>query len=194
MIKKQADGSLIVLCDTALFRITSSGVPDPSYPATPITAGNLKSVAVENGGLLLSGNYLYGQAALVRLSSTGRRETNFNVGFNPAFPWVASVDLQQDGKILLAGDFTAVDGDLRFGIARLNATAPLPLGSVSVRLAPALTVSGPVGSKYRIESSPKVRDAIWSPLSDVQLSEPQFLFIDKEAIGENRFYRAVPVP
>ncbi len=62
--------------------------------------------------------------SIVRLNPNGSLDGSFNVGLG-ADGTVWSVALQADGKILIAGDFTTVNGNNRARIARLN-----PDGSV----------------------------------------------------------------
>ena len=88
--------------------------------------GDIYAVAIQpDGGILLAGDFanVNGQprARVARLHSDGSVETTatFNVGTG-ADAAIYSVALQADGRILLAGDFTSVNGEARNRIARLS--------------------------------------------------------------------------
>ncbi|RYD85347.1 MAG: choice-of-anchor D domain-containing protein, partial [Verrucomicrobiaceae bacterium] len=61
---------------------------------------------------------------LARFSKSGSRDSTFNPVFTRpnGVPRVSSVAVQCDGKIIVAGDFTAVNGVTRLGLVRLNAS------------------------------------------------------------------------
>ncbi len=63
---------------------------------------------------------------LVRLDNKGGVDPNFNAGSGPNGP-VYAIVLQPDGKFLIGGDFTVVNGTSRGHIARLNADGSLDL-------------------------------------------------------------------
>jgi uncharacterized delta-60 repeat protein/uncharacterized repeat protein (TIGR01451 family) len=60
------------------------------------------------------------QPYLARLNDNGNLDTTFNVGIGPNGT-VYAVAVQADGKAVIGGDFTAVNGIARNHIARLNA-------------------------------------------------------------------------
>jgi uncharacterized delta-60 repeat protein len=61
---------------------------------------------------------------LARLNSDGSVDTSFDPG-NGTDAWIESLAVQQDGKILIGGGFSIVDGFERAGFARLNANGSL---------------------------------------------------------------------
>ena len=101
---------------------TGTGVIDlDAFP------GFVNSVAVQSDGkILLTGYFdsVNGQArkSIARLNSDGSVESaaTFNSGTGLKGGGGNSLAVQADGKILVAGDFTAVDEQPRRGIARLN--------------------------------------------------------------------------
>ena len=108
----------------------NSGGLDTGFPAG--FNGYLNSVAVQPDGKILavgdfSGCGLVGRLRLARLNKDGSVDSTFN----PA-AWVDSapyrVVLQPDGKILLSGLFTVVNGQTRNRLARLNTDGSLDLG------------------------------------------------------------------
>jgi uncharacterized delta-60 repeat protein len=193
VIKPQIDGGFLIMSSTATFRVTSAGIADTGFLSL---SGNFKKLAEWNAGVLLAGNYINTQdLALARLTPNGHVDTNFVVAFGPAYSsTVSDFDFQPDGKIVVVGSFATVDGELRNGIARLNTSAAASSATLNIRLAPAITVSGAIGTQYRLEYATQLHDAIWSPLVDVVLTNSQSLFIDAEASGDTRFYRALALP
>ena len=61
---------------------------------------------------------------IARLYADGSLDTAFNPGTG-ADNWVSSVAIQQDGKVLIGGGFTGVNGTARNRIARLNSDGSL---------------------------------------------------------------------
>jgi uncharacterized delta-60 repeat protein len=64
----------------------------------------------------ITGTNRYG---IARLNANGSSDSSFNPG-TVANGWVHSIALQSDGKMLIGGSFTAVNGTNRRGIARLH--------------------------------------------------------------------------
>jgi uncharacterized delta-60 repeat protein len=135
----QADDKTIVGGDfTTVFsttlnritRLTTAGFNDtPGF--NPNASGSVRSVAIQaDGKLVVCGGFStiggVTQARLARLSSAGALDTTFtpNPGstfFNP----LECVAVQADGKILVAGPFTTMNGVARNGFARLNSDGTL---------------------------------------------------------------------
>ena len=110
-------------------RLHADGSVDASFNASADTA--VYSVAVQaDGKIVLGGDFVVVNGAarnrIARLNASGSVEstTTFSpvTGLNGS---VNSVAVQADGKIVLGGNFTTIDGTARGGIARLN-----PNGSV----------------------------------------------------------------
>lgn len=123
-------------------RLNSNGSLDGSF--VPGNYYNVYSVAVQtNNQVIVAGAATSGgPASVFRLNADGTLDTTFtnnSVG-NPTanFP-VYAVALQSDGKILMGGSFTAVGGQTRYNIARLN-----PDGSVDSSFVPPTSINGAV--------------------------------------------------
>ena len=81
-------------------------------------------MALQQDGKVLIGIWGYGYNQIARLNSDGSMDTTFNAGTGlNNLP--CSVVAQADGKVLIGGFFTAVNGTNRNGIARLNANGSL---------------------------------------------------------------------
>src|SRR4030095_10943085 len=88
-------------------------------PAQFSDAG-LYSVVVSNA----AGTTVSADATLTVNSPLGGDVVSFNPGFS-IDGFLEAIALQPDGKVLIAGDFTSVNGIARGGIARLNANGTL---------------------------------------------------------------------
>ncbi|MBY0435859.1 MAG: fibronectin type III domain-containing protein, partial [Cyclobacteriaceae bacterium] len=90
-----------------------------------------KVVLQQDGKILIGGGFTsYNGASrnrIARLNSDGSVDNGFNVGTG-ADNTIFSVALQQDGKILIGGNFTSYNGVARNRIARLNADGSLDVG------------------------------------------------------------------
>ena len=100
-----------------------SGVSSPLYPA-------VESIAMQSDGkVLIGGNFNLvngtNRDGIARLNADGSLDGSFNPGMGISGGSVASMALQSDGKVLIGGNFTAVNGTNRNRIARLNAGGSL---------------------------------------------------------------------
>lgn len=145
----QPDGKIIIggqfstvrgLMRTNLARLNADGSGDPMF--NPIPSYNpIHALALQSDGRLLVGTFLkfticdeqdgcfdHYESSVVRLDSNG----SLDGSFQPAtaqnyseFGQFRSLVAQPDGKVLIAGNFTSVNGTNRNGIARLNADGTL---------------------------------------------------------------------
>lgn len=138
-IAVQPDGKIIIVGNFTsvngqprggIARLNPDGTPESTAtfnPGTGASGGGVASVVVQaDGKIVIGGNFttLNGQPRnrIARLHSDGSLESTAT--FNPgtgANVIVYCVALQEDGKILLGGAFSNVNGQARKGIARLNA-------------------------------------------------------------------------
>lgn len=137
----------------SFLRLLPDGSRDVSFaPSNSSTAGGASyfraMVLQPNGKLLVAGSYLVTSGntpnqTVLRLESTGALDASFtSVAFtNPYINLGANVlALQPDGKVVVGGEFTAVNGTPRVNVARLNADGTHDVGFVP----PLLT--GPVNT------------------------------------------------
>lgn len=114
-------------------RLNSDGTVDPTFQNAP--AGQVKSnhnvrgIAVQADGKIVIGGYFtlidgVARNRIARLNADGSLDTSFDVGTG-ANNNIEDVKLQADGKILISGSFTQVQGVNRWGVARLNADGSL---------------------------------------------------------------------
>ena len=83
---------------------------------------------------------------IARLNTDGTLDMTFDPGFG-VNGVVRSVAIQSDGKIVIAGEFSQVDGENRFNIARLNTD-----GSVDASFDPGLGSDGVIWSVAIVET------------------------------------------
>ena len=94
-----------------------------------------------DGKIIVGGSFLLlneGQAqfGLARLTSTGALDTTFKPGAIDPNGVVQTIVVQPDGKILIGGNFAAINGVARNRVARLNAD-----GSLDLTFVPAYTTT-----------------------------------------------------
>ncbi len=112
-----------------IVRLNADGSLDTAF--NPVTGANdlVYAMALQpDGRILLGGNFTsvngIGRNRIARLNADGSLDTSFNPGSGANLA-VAAMVLQPDGKILLGGNFTSVNGVVRNRIARLDADGSL---------------------------------------------------------------------
>jgi len=107
-----------------LGRLNSDGTLDSGF--NPGAGGWVQSLAVQADGKILVGgvfNTLGGQThnGIGRLNEDGTLDSGFNPGAGGGSPYVYSLAVQADGKILVGGSFITLAGQPRNYLGRLNA-------------------------------------------------------------------------
>ena len=110
-------------------RLTSAGALDTSFGTGAIAEGTAFSVAAQpDGKLVVVGDFRVtgssNRTRIARLNVDGSLDATFDVGLG-ADATVYAAGLQSSGKIIIAGDFTSVDGVSRNRYARLNTDGSL---------------------------------------------------------------------
>ena len=89
--------------------------------------------------------------------------------------------------------FVADSGNNRIRNITFNAPVqPVAAASLQLNTYPGLQVTGAIGRTYQIQSSPDT--ANWSPVATLLLNSSPYLWIDRNPIVGNKFYRAVMLP
>jgi uncharacterized delta-60 repeat protein len=169
----QPDGKIVVAGDfngvnlkptPAVVRFNSNGSLDPSFDAGSTPAhleNNLETVSrllalQANGQILLAGIFPNGDGTsryLLRLNADGSLDSGFNPSFefDPNLPrGISQAIVLGDGRILIGGSFTKVNGVARSQIARLK-----PDGSLDETFQPVLA---PI--TFVVQSTGKIVGAI----------------------------------
>lgn len=133
----QTDGKLLVAGDfttvrgamrAGIARINTDGMPDPTFQCnlTPWSSDHRASaVAVQADGRIVVGGYFRGvngiaRTNLARLNPDGSLDNTFLAGMSGPDWYVGQFIVQSNGKILVAGGFSMINGTARNGIARLE--------------------------------------------------------------------------
>ena len=139
----QADGKIVIggtfssvngASKNKVARLNSDGSVDASFTSPPLGGAYVEEVAVlADGKIIVAGTLgaINGvNSSLIRLTTTGAVDTTFvstivNPTNNAGFSAIKSLEIQSDGKIVIVGAFSAVNGTSRGRIARLNANGIL---------------------------------------------------------------------
>jgi uncharacterized delta-60 repeat protein len=114
-----------------IVRLNEDGALDPNFTNDLLINGPIKSVAIQNDGkIIIGGNFtlINGLSAnyLARLNIDGTIDPLFNIE-NGVNNQINTCIIQSDEKILIGGDFTAINGKLRSFCSRLNVDGALDL-------------------------------------------------------------------
>ena len=145
-------------------RLNTDGSTDPTFMDGLAGANDrVRAIAVQaDGRILVGGRFtsIHGEPAgrIARLHPDGSRDDSFIGEVYPGgvtFPEVRSIAIQDDGKIVIAGDFFSVNGHPRTRIARLHpdggidmdfgaglAGADAPVASVAMQADGGIVVGG----------------------------------------------------
>lgn len=112
-----------------LSRATVDGAPDASFVPTP--GDYLTDCLLQPDGRILLSGYFgevggVGRPYVARVMPDGTLDFSFDPGVGPD-SFVYAMALQPDGKILIAGDFSSVNGVTRNRIARLHPDGSLDM-------------------------------------------------------------------
>ena len=114
----------------SIARLNPNGSLDLSFNPGLGVNGIVLSTLVQpaDGKVLIAGNFTLvnslNRTNIARLNADGSVDTNFDPGIGPN-DGINSMALQSDGKIVIGGDFTAVDGLNYNYVARLNSDGTL---------------------------------------------------------------------
>lgn len=179
-------------------RLNTNGAVDATF-VSPFTGGPrvLGVQLLPDSRLLICGTEF--SPPLLRLNYNGSFDGGFSTTFNAAGgAEVESFVVQTDGKIVIGGYFSSVDGTNISGIARLSGTTTnlANLQFLSVNPYAGMFLSGIVSNSYRVEWTTNLNtSSLWTPLFDVTLqTNPQLIFDTAPMGGRQRFYRAVALP
>jgi len=126
------DTAFVEFTRGGIVRYTSDGVFDPTFGVGNGVAGGNASVKClarqPDGKILIGGDFttVNGAASvnLARLNADGSLDSSFNAGTGPDNP-VYALLVQPDGKFLIGGTFTHVNGAAHEYLARFNADGSL---------------------------------------------------------------------
>jgi uncharacterized delta-60 repeat protein len=133
VIQKQSDDKILAGGDFTsyqgyfekyLVRLNTDGSLDESFSSNILFNQRIESIQIQPDGKILVGGAFTSfngvtQNYLIRLNTNGTEDTSFEInnGFNDV---VNSIQLQNDGKILVGGTFTSYQGVVENRLIRLN--------------------------------------------------------------------------
>jgi uncharacterized delta-60 repeat protein len=111
-------------------------VVDPAFVPRLSSSSEVDAMIVQSDGKILLGGNLYVEdccpALVLRLNPDGSKDVSFSavtgglsLGNAGCPSWTDALALQSDGKILVGGTFSSLQGTPKTGIARLNANGSL---------------------------------------------------------------------
>ena len=98
-----------------------SGADNPIFAVKTVAVGAETRVLIGGSFSVFNG---VARRGIARVSEDGRADLSFDPG-SGVNGTVTVIEVQRDGKILIGGEFTAVDGVPRINVARLNADGSL---------------------------------------------------------------------
>jgi uncharacterized delta-60 repeat protein len=138
-IAAQADGKILIggyftqfdsTARTNIARLNNNGTLDSGFNPGMGTDDQVNVVALQTNRVIVGGYFtmVNGTNAghIARLHSHGGLDTSFDPGSGADGP-VLAVQVQSDGKILVGGEFSNINGTPRNNIARLNSNGSLDM-------------------------------------------------------------------
>jgi uncharacterized delta-60 repeat protein/uncharacterized repeat protein (TIGR01451 family) len=121
--KVDEEDRILAFCDGRLKRLDQNGFDDITFLNTVVNYG-INNVALQNDGkILLMGWFTSVNSqlinSLVRLNENGSIDDSFSVGLGTDGS-INYAAIQSDGKIIIVGNFTEINGHPSRNIARLN--------------------------------------------------------------------------
>lgn len=140
-LKIQPDGKVMIVGQFTSYRsttrnriarINSNGTVDTNFSPSSGANNTINTVALQaDGKYIIGGSFTTfnrtSRNRIARINSTGTLDTGFNPGIG-ANNTVKSLLILSDGKIVIGGNFTTVNGNSRVRVARLNPTGSLDSG------------------------------------------------------------------
>jgi len=129
----QNDGKIIVGGDFTLFngsirnkilRLNSNGSLDNTFNIGNGFNNTVHDIKIQNDGkIIVGGNFTSFNGTtrnrIIRLNQNGTNDTSFNPGLG-ASSVIRTISVQNNGKIIIAGNFTSFDGVVKNKMTRLN--------------------------------------------------------------------------
>ncbi|MBL0025188.1 MAG: delta-60 repeat domain-containing protein [Saprospiraceae bacterium] len=134
----QSDGKIIIggsftsingMSRNRIARLNADGSLDASFNPGTGANNSIFTITIQDDGKIIIGGEFTSYNGVItnritRLNTDGSLDTSFNPDSNDASTIITS-DIQNDGKIIIGGIFTSINGSPRIHIARLNADGSL---------------------------------------------------------------------
>jgi uncharacterized delta-60 repeat protein len=178
-------------------RLNADGSLDTTFTSPAMTNGAVFALAFQSDGKILAAGSFTNingltRNRLARFGANGGLDLNFDpgVGANHA---IYALAIQSDGKILIAGTFTTVNGFSYNGVARLKGTPKITLTTSYNVPADELAVSWTYveGTSYTLEYSEDLVN--WYPVDGYDGYSGGYTEYDVKTLSQ-RFYRVSSNP
>ncbi len=176
-------------------RLNEDGTVDLSFVPVAAPNGPVYDIVSHVGKIYIVGDFTsvgsVPRVNIARYNSDGSLDTTFDSGVGPDGPAYA-VAVQRDGQILVAGEFTRLNGFLSPGIGRLNGDQPalpeeITIDSIRVQAGSfVLTYTSEAGRTYFVQGSTDFR--AWQTV-DTKVGTGGSLEFRETASAPYRFYR-----
>ncbi len=172
------------------------GFPGADRPVSSV-------VPQSDGKVLISGEFR-GVNGVVRngirrLNADGSLDTSFGNGLSGTSNPVECMALQQDGRVLVGGFFTAANGLPAAYVARLWGSADVPPRIMSIARSVAqadLTWEAIPGRTYQVHFKPALSETGWTALTGDITASDELASKTDISLGDHfqRFYRVMLLP
>ena len=187
---------------TNMARLNADGSLDSSFSPGTEADGTVRSIALQPDGKILIGG------AFTNVNGTNRNhiarlnaDGGLDLGFNPGTGTegtdadnrgsVRSIALQSDGKVLIGGDFTTVNGEARPRVARLYGDSVASPPSLNIARSDSLLIlSWPSSSTgFVLQQSTDLNLTNWTTPSEPVTDNGTAKSISAGPTPGHRFYR-----
>jgi uncharacterized delta-60 repeat protein len=176
----------------SIARLNANGSLDASF--NPSAAGFVASIVVQpDGKALIGGDFTAvngtNRNRIARLNTDGSLDSSFDPGTG-ANGSIVSVALQPDGNVLIAGDFTTVNGVVRPHVARLYGDSTLPsLGITRSNSFAVLSWPAAFGNFQLQENTNVALPNGWSAVVASRSTNNNFISVTIPATNTRNFFR-----
>ena len=124
-VTAEPTGQILVSDGILLNRVNPDGSLDSSFSVLVFTGYIVSAIPQADGSIFLGGSFSYVDQfncnSVARLQADGSVDTNYSLAVNSgANGTIYSIAAQADGKVVIGGAFTQIDGAPHTAIARLN--------------------------------------------------------------------------
>ena len=200
-IAVQPDGKILVggnvfsFLNSGVIRLNSTGAVDGSFASAAVGANStVYSIALQpDGKLLVGGDFTAindtSRNSIARFNANGTIDLGFNPGTG-ADGRVRSIALQPDGNVLIAGDFTSVNGVVRPLVARLYGESSAPSLTIT-RSGSFMTISWPVTTRnFQLQESANLAlPNVWLPVAQPTMTNGTQISVSVSGSAGPKFFR-----
>lgn len=185
-----------------LCRLNSDGTLDAAFQLNQILPSTYykvnASVVLPGGSILVGGTGSFSDTLnrVVRLNGNGTLDTSFSTGAGVSNGDIYAVAVQDDGKMIICGDFSACDGQPRNGVARLHGEGTSEIKSMDGPVVGSRIIPNPNNGVFSVctdDPVPNTVVSIFDPLGkkvcDAIVKVPcEASSIDISHVGRGTYY------